>query len=222
MADIFREVDEDLRREKAQEIWRKYGLYFLAAAIVLVLATAAVVAWREWRQSQLRAEGAQLVAATELAAKDQQKAVESLSAFAGQASDGYAVLARLDEAALRVKQGDTAGAAAVYEKVAADTGVPGTYRDIAVVMLALNTLDTAEPKAMVARLAPITAADNPMRFSALELTALLERKGGDEAKAKEIFRKLGEDVAAPGPLRERAREMLRALGENPADGKGAS
>ena len=216
MADIFREVDEELRRERAHEVWRKYGPFILAAAVLVVLLTAGVVAWREWRQSQLRAQAVELVAATELADKGRQReAVESLSSFAGKADDGYALLARLDEAALRAKQGDAAGAATVYDKIAAQA--PAPYRDVAVIMLALNTFDTADSAAMIKRLAPITAGDNPMRFSALELTALFERKGGNEARAREIFQQLADDAAAPGPLRERAREMLRAT----SDGSGA-
>ena len=40
MSDIFREVDEDVRRDKAAEFWAKYQNYILGAAALLVLATA--------------------------------------------------------------------------------------------------------------------------------------------------------------------------------------
>ena len=222
MADIFREVDEDLRRDRAQDLWRRYGVYFLAAALLVVLATAAFVAWREWQARELRIQGAQLVAATELASKGRtQEAVTSLAEFARRADDGYALLARLEEAALRIKQGDVAGAVAAYESVAG-SDAPQTYRDLAVILLALNTLDTADPAAMTRRLAPITASENPMRFSALELTALLEQKAGNATRAREIYQQLSDDAAAPAPMRERAREMLRALSDGKATATGAS
>ena len=223
MADIFREVDEELRREQAQKLWQRYGTYVLAAAVLVVLATAGAVAWREWRDADLRAQGARLVAATELAAKGStDEAIRSLDALAGEASDGYALLARLNEAALRAKQGDAAGAAALYEAIAADSDAPATYRDLAVLLLALNGFDSADPQAMIARLAPVTADGNPLRFSALEITALYERKAGNPARAREIYQQLAEAANVPAAMRERAREMLRLTADAAGGAKGAS
>lgn len=222
MADIFREVDEELRREQAHKLWQRYGTYVLAAAVLVVLATAAAVGWREWRDADLRAQGARLVAATELAAKGStEEAIRSLDALAGDASDGYALLARLNEAALRAKQGDTAGAAALYEAIA-EGNASATYRDLAVLLLALNSFNSADPQTMIGRLAPITAEDNPLRFSALELTALYERKAGNLARAREIYQQLAEAGGVPAAMRERAREMLRLTTDAAGGAKGAS
>ncbi len=38
MSDIFQEVDEDVRRDKAAEFWKKYQNVILAAAALVVLA----------------------------------------------------------------------------------------------------------------------------------------------------------------------------------------
>ncbi|MGZ9092727.1 MAG: tetratricopeptide repeat protein, partial [Rhodoplanes sp.] len=43
MSDIFREVDEEVRREQLKRLWDRYGLLFIATAVLLV---AAVGAWR--------------------------------------------------------------------------------------------------------------------------------------------------------------------------------
>ena len=212
MADIFREVDEELRRERASDIWRKYGTYIVAVVAMVVLATAGYVAWYEWRQAELRSRGAEFYALSQAAAKDSSPATAaSLSDFAAKADDGYALLARLEEAALRAKQGDRAGAVAIYDRIAAEGDVPQTYRDLAVILTGLNGFETADARAMIGRLAPITAETNPMRFSALELTALFERKSGNPARAREIFQQIADAGTAPGPVRERAREMLEAL-----------
>jgi hypothetical protein len=42
VADIFHEVEEDLRRDQAAAIWKKYGNLIIGAALVLVLAEAAL------------------------------------------------------------------------------------------------------------------------------------------------------------------------------------
>ncbi|MGA7040123.1 MAG: tetratricopeptide repeat protein, partial [Pseudolabrys sp.] len=43
MADIFHEVDEEVRREQLKKLWDRYSLYLIAAAILIV---AAIAAWR--------------------------------------------------------------------------------------------------------------------------------------------------------------------------------
>ena len=43
MSDIFREVDEEVRREKLQQLWERHGNLIVAAALLVVLA---VGGWR--------------------------------------------------------------------------------------------------------------------------------------------------------------------------------
>ena len=57
MADIFQEVDEDLRRDRATALWRRYGKYVVAAAVVLVLATAGWSGYRHYRDQQRQEAG---------------------------------------------------------------------------------------------------------------------------------------------------------------------
>ena len=52
MADIFHEVEEDLRRDQAAAIWKKYGTYIIGLALVLVLAVAAHWGWKEYSTRQ--------------------------------------------------------------------------------------------------------------------------------------------------------------------------
>ena len=52
MSDIFQEVEEDVRRERYEQIWKKYGNYIIAAAAVVVLAVAGYQAWQRYDLSQ--------------------------------------------------------------------------------------------------------------------------------------------------------------------------
>ena len=36
MADIFHEVDEEVRREQLKKLWERYSVYFIAAAVLFV------------------------------------------------------------------------------------------------------------------------------------------------------------------------------------------
>ena len=58
---FFREVEEELRNERLQSIWTKYGTYLIAAAIALVVG---VAVWRylDYSNAQQAAEAGELFA----------------------------------------------------------------------------------------------------------------------------------------------------------------
>ena len=49
--DLFREVEEEVRKERYEQIWQSYGNYIIAGAIALVLG---VAGWQAWQAYQLR------------------------------------------------------------------------------------------------------------------------------------------------------------------------
>ena len=62
MTDIFREVEEELRHDHYAKLWRKYGKYVIALAVLIVAGTAGSVAWRDHQRAQ-RAEESERFAA---------------------------------------------------------------------------------------------------------------------------------------------------------------
>jgi len=52
MSDIFQEVEEDVRRERYEQLWKKYGNYMIAAAAVVVLAVGGYQAWKAYDLNQ--------------------------------------------------------------------------------------------------------------------------------------------------------------------------
>ena len=115
--DVFREVDEEVRREQLKKLWDRYGIYVVVLAVLVV---AAVGAWRgyQWWEAKKAAEaGAAFEAAITLS--DGGKHAEAEQAFAKIAADstsGYRQLARIREAAELVYQ-DPKAAAAAFEKI---------------------------------------------------------------------------------------------------------
>ena len=120
MADIFNEIDEDIRRERLAQLWKRYGPYVVAAGIVML---ACIGAWRgyEWWEAKKAAEaGSAFEAASALA--DEGKHDEAAAAFAKLAAEGtsgYRVLARIREAALQA-QHDPSAAVAAYDATLLD------------------------------------------------------------------------------------------------------
>ena len=214
MDNFIEEVDEELKRERHLELWRKYGKYAVAAVLLVVIAVAGAVGWRQYQANARIESGLKYTDAVVLAANG--KTEDALAAFrtlGKDGSDGYRELARFQQAALLARQSDEPGAAAVYDAIAKDSGVDPVFRNLALLLYALNVADRAEPKALADRLRPLTENTGPWRFSALEVTALLQRRRGDIAATKSIYKQLVDDPATPPRLRARAAEFLALLGK---------
>ena len=211
MADIFREIDEDLRRDRLGKLWSKYGKYLVGLVVLIIVGTAAFVAWRGWQQRQAAEEGVRYgAAATLLRDGSTDEAIKAFEAL-GNDGGGYGLLARLEAAELKAKHGDQAGGVAALQAIAADTRLDQTYRDLALVLAGLHSLDSEQPGTVIARIAPLISPDNPWRFMALEITALAQLKDGNQAEALKTYTQLADDLAAPQSLRARAAEMVASL-----------
>lgn len=209
MTDLIREIDEDLRRDNFEKLLRKYGSYLLGAALLSLLVLAAGLLWWDHLKGQREDRARRYDAALQLIGTADPTAPEALQALA-QGDDGYAALARLRAAALKADAGDVEGAVAIYEELAGDLEIDKAIRDVALLLLALHTADSAEPAQLTRRLQPLTEASSPWRYSALEITAVLARRAGDTEKAQQILTGLADDLDAPRDLRTRATEMLAA------------
>jgi hypothetical protein len=214
LSDIIREVDEELRRENWEILWKKYGKFAIAAAVALVLGTAAVVGWREFDRSQRMAAGdafGTMIAEVENT-REPAQAADMLAAYIQDAPDGYATLARLREAKLRADAGEREAAVMLYDALAADSAVEPLFRDLASLYVVRMQVDGGDPATLNARLSPLAAVSNPWRYTARELQAVVALNSGDSATAREIFTRLADDMETPDSLRTRATEMLRAMG----------
>jgi hypothetical protein len=212
MSDIFREIDEELRRENFAKLWERYGQYVVGLAVAIVLVTAGTVGWREYQARVQRAESIRYAAAVELAQKNElARAADDFAALARSAGGGQATLSRLQEAALRSRTGDEAAAIAAYKAVAQDGSVDTVYRDLATLLAALHEVQSGDPKTIIAEVAGLTSPGNAWRPSALEITALAHLRAGERNEARDIYKGLADDLTAPQGLRARAAEMTAAL-----------
>ena len=213
MTDIFNEVDDDLRRDRAEKLWKRYGNHVIAVAAAIVVATAAWVWWTDHQRKQAAADGERFFEAMRKAtAGDQDGAAAALTTLSRDGKSGFAPLALMYEAGLKARKGDAAAAAAIYRAVAGDANVDAELRDAASVLGALVTVETTSTAETDAALARVSAGTSPWRFTAIEIGAMAAIKAGNGARAKELYAKIADDPAAPSSLRARAAEMLQAIG----------
>lgn len=209
---LIREVDEELRHDQFLVLWRQYGSLAIAAAVAVVVG---VAGWQVWQsqQAKSRLSSSDRFAAA-VAQLDQGKrddSVRELSDLAKNGTDGYRMLSRFEKAEILVADNDLAGAAALYDSIAADSSVDRLYRDMAQLKSAYLGLDSKDPAQTIRQVADLTADASPWRHSAREITALAALRQGDTAKARDLLKALSDDTAAPQGLRARASELLKTL-----------
>lgn len=213
MADIFREVDEDIRQERYLKLWRRWRYWLLGVAVVALGAAVAYVVIDDARESARQAEGRQFAAALDaLDAGRASEAADRFAALAAESGTGYAALARIAEADARARRGDVTGAVDAYDRMARDDRVPALYRDLAALLAAQRSLDRAPVAEIDQRLAPLVIGASPWRPLAAELSGIAALRAGDEGTARAVFAALAGDQAAPLGQRRRAAELLASLG----------
>lgn len=210
---LFKEIEDDLRHDKANKLWATYGNYVIGAAVALVIGVASYQSWKSYDLNQRQAAGEAFTAAQKLV--EEKKPEEALKAFESIANEGggYAVLARFRTAGLLNSNGDLAGAVANYQQLADDQDISSYYRDMAVVLGAFVELDDgAASGALVGRAGTLDNPLNPWRHSAREILGLSAFKNGDKTKASSYFKTIADDATAPQAIKSRASEMLTIVG----------
>jgi len=211
VSDIFREIDEELRRDNFAKLWKQYGKYIVTLAVVIVVVAGAVVAWRQYQATQRAAEGERFAVALDLIRQGKTKEAGETFASLSLDSASRAVLARLEAASLAAKAGDAAKAQAAYAAIAADPSAEQGMRDLASLLAAQYALDGGDPKQVVTQLQAMATGGGAWQPSAIELTALAQLKAGDKAAARATYQRLADDLTAPQGMRARAAEMVAAL-----------
>jgi hypothetical protein len=218
VADIFQEVDEEVRRERLQKLWDRYG-YLLIALCVLIVA--GVGGWRGYQYWQAKKAGESAVAyeqAVRLAEAGKHKDADAAFArIASGGSNGYRVLARLREAA-ELAQTDRKAAVAAYDALAEDKNAGPVIDDLAAVRAGILLVDSASYPEMQKRLEPLTASGRTFRHTARELLALSAWKAGDLGPARKWTDMLMTDPETPAGTRSRAQVLSDLIAANGSKG----
>lgn len=216
MADIFHEVDEEVRRERLKKLWDRYSIYVIGAAALIVAVIGAWRGYEYWQAKQAAAAGAAFESALSLSeAGKHDEAEAAFTKIAGEAPAGYRMLARF-RAAADLAQAKPPEAVKTYDELAADTSLGTTLQDLAAVRAGMLVVDNAPLSEMQRRLDPASAPERSFRHTARELLALSAWRNHDFAAARRYIDMIATDAETPAGTRARA-EVLSAL--TAADGK---
>jgi hypothetical protein len=208
--EFIREVDEEYRRERMAQIWKRYSGVIVGVAILVV---ASVGGWRYWQhreeiQAQEAAGRYEEALRAARGEENSDEAEKSLEAIARAAPDGYRLLTRFRLAGELGQQSAEDGAKA-FDALAADGSVPQVWQDLARLRGAILRLD-GDPAAVRPTLERLATPTGAWRHSARELLGLSGLKSGDYDFAGRWFDQIAADRETPQALRQRL-ELYSAL-----------
>jgi hypothetical protein len=226
LPDIFDEVEEDLRAERARSFARRFGGLGALGIVVVLVGTGAYVWWGQQKTATDEMAASRFIAAAALAEKDFKplsgldrdaagKASAVFADIAAHGPAGYAVLARLRLAALQWQLGQKPQALASWQAVADDGSAPRLLRDLALVTSAQHQVDNGNPVLLKQSMESLTSAENPWRPMAEQVIALLDLRQGKTHEAGDILRRLSIDPRAPDGIRQMATSLAQALPAEP-------
>lgn len=217
---FIREVDEELQRERVARLWHRYGTIVVGVAVIVIAATAGKVGWEAWQDRQLTRQAAAFAVAETTFRTSPPDAADQFAALADELDGNAAAVARLREAQARLAAGEEDAAVSSLDEVGGADGIDAILRDVAAMAAAQHRFDATNLAELRASLDLQGADDSAFRYSTRELLALAALDAGDRDQSLDLLRELANDGMAPEPIRQRAGELLAALGA-PLDGSAA-
>jgi hypothetical protein len=206
VSDIFHEVEEDVRRERLEKLWKQYGDYAIAAVAVIVIAVAGFKFWQRYEMQQRMNASSAFFAARQVASSGNGPA--AAAAFANLAKTGpggYADVSQLAEADALNVAGNRSDALAIYKKIAEKDSSP--LAAVARIRAAWLIVDTASKSEVESLLAPLNVNSNAWRFTAREILAYADYRSGAFGQAQSEFAALSSEKDASETVRGRASAM---------------
>ena len=210
---FLREVDENLRRDRARDFAKKYGKWLIAAVVLFLAASGGWIYWQHYQRQQSEREVEQLAEVYKTISSGNFKgAGEKLDKLSESNQPAVRASAIFTRAALAVEDKDLKLATAKYRQAAEDDDLAQPYRDMALIRQTALEFDSLKPEEVISRLQPLTKPGNPWFGSAGEMTAAALIKQGKKAEAGRLYTAIAKDKSVPETIRARAAQIASSLG----------
>lgn len=210
---FMREVDEELRKDQALHVWRRYGRWIIVAVVIGLIAFASFLYWQSHSDGRRGEEGEKFKAAFKALSENKVQETEApLKELAASSSEGFSAMARFTQADVLLQKNDLKGAAGVLGGIAGDSGLPQEFRDLALIRQTSAEYDSLKPEQVVERLKGLAVKGNSWFGSAGELVAIAYLRQGKRGDAGKLYGEIAKDESVPRSIRQRAVQMAGVLG----------
>ncbi len=212
MADIFDEIEEDLRRDRMTLLWQRYGNFILGFAILIVIGVAGNQGYDYWRESRAQAAGDAFFEAVIA-----NEPLDALNSISTELPDGYKMLAKFRMAALQADNNDKTNAEESYLALSRDVAIDPFYRETALLLSVMNAPEVVNKNELIERISGLAEFAGPLQGLALETTAGLYLKLDNPKKAISTLSRASELADISPSLRQRMSQSLLILKSNYGD-----
>lgn len=216
MADIFDELEEDLKEQKIFDLWRKWGNLIIGAALLVILGAAGVPIWKHYHNSVKVDEAARYENALVLSQKGQleesQKIFEELSK---NGKTGYAQLSSLRLAAYDQKSERIDNVLKTYQDLDLKNPSNLSFSGLSKVLAGYAGINSSQASVLAAQFTSLASEGNPWQGLSLELQGLYALQKGDRSKAAEEFNAILNASYVSRETSSRAILMMASLGISP-------
>jgi hypothetical protein len=210
VADIFDEVEEQLRSEKYRNIFFRVLPWAVGLGLAALIGAFGWWGWDSWHTRAANKASENYSVALDLVQSDPDRAFTKFEEVVKGPSRAYKALALMQQGAIRLEAHKTPEAVKLYDQAAKDAP-DVVIADMARLKSALALMDTAPYAAMEERLKPLTEEKRPYRAEAFEALAMAKLQAGRAKDARSDFSVLTLMASAPQSVRERAQAAISLI-----------
>lgn len=212
---FLREVDDELRKERVNQAFTRYGWWIIAGVVLLLAAIGGAFWWRAQQAAAAEAQGESLLTALDsLESGARAAATPKIDQLAESEIAGYRVAALFARANAQVAANQLPAAAATLGTIAANEDFAEPYRHAALVRQTALQFDSLPPAQVVQRLESLARPGQPFFGAAGEMVGVALLRMNQPQRAGPLFGRIGRDETVPPSIRTRAIQMAGALGVN--------
>lgn len=204
MADVFVEVDEALKQEKLEALWKKYGGLLIGAIIAIILGTAVNAGYKSWKDSHDIKQTNILLDAIDQNASDNPALLSATDTLEGELK----VLAKIKAAGTALQNNNMEEATGIYADIASDNNAPNIFKSLASYMIVQTSQDMDTDQKLASLQAMAQDDNNPWNaYAKLDVALLLANQNQDFTTARSHLKALIDDETAPETLRQKAQSI---------------
>ena len=212
MSDVLRQIDEDLRKDKLNKLWKNYGLYIIVLIITIIVA----VTGYQIKVSSDKSSNQKLVE-TFLATsnnEDIENVLNNFDTIINSNNNYLSGLAELKKSNLLLKNGNYEEGLFVLKKVINNKKYDPVINDLATYLLLMLLLEDLNDNEFSTYLSKDKIETSKLKFLFMEIKAIRNLILGDFEQAKKEFIDLKNTIDLPIELRTRAGKFLELAEKN--------
>ena len=214
MADIFDEIEEDLRRDRMKLLWQRYGNYIIGLAVLIIIVVAGNQGYDYWKNSESQSAGDAFFEAV-----GADESLDALTTLVPNLPVGYEMLARFRIAALHAEDGDNFAAEQSFLALSEDNSIDIFYREVALLLSVMNAPSSVDKNILIGRLSSLSAFPGSLQGLALETSAGLYLELNERDKAISTLTEASKLPDISSSLKQRISQSLSIISEKYTDNR---